>query len=115
MNCERCGIWIEESVIYKREARGVTDHLCKDCNAKPAREVKYNNERCSAWWGEVDEDWNPIDAYGRPYLPGIRKCGHKDCVKKSHILLDPELERIDISYRTGKRTSMEDIKKELIA
>lgn len=115
MNCERCGIWIEESIIQKREARGVIDHLCRDCKAKPTREVKYNNEICRPWWGELDDDFNPIDKKGKLYLPGPRICGHKDCVSSKHILRDPELERIDISYRTGKRATLELVERELVA
>jgi hypothetical protein len=24
--------------------------------------------------------------YGRPFMPGDRICGHKDCVEKSHVI-----------------------------
>lgn len=32
------------------------------------------------------DDWdNPLDEKGRPYLPGKRFCGHRDCVNPDHI------------------------------
>lgn len=115
MDCERCGIYIEETVIAKRVGRAIYDKRCRDCRAKPAREVKYNSQICRPWWGELDENFNPIDKKLNLYLPGPRSCGHKDCVNKNHILPDPELERIDISYRTGSKSTMESVMKELVA
>jgi hypothetical protein len=114
MNCIRCGIEIDLAILLKRKERGNLDSQCKDCRMKPQHEVKHNKVICRPWRGEVDEDLNPIDAKGRPYLPGARTCGYKDCVNRQHIIpelgtIDPlEAERIDISYRTKESL---DIKK----
>ena len=115
MNCNRCGIELSEQAVERRKARGTFDGKCSDCRAKPTYEIKYDGDKCRPWSGRVDEDFNPIDERLRPYLPGIRTCGHKDCVSKEHIiqpLTDSELERLDISYRTGKKTKWEDFYKE---
>lgn len=115
MNCIRCGITISESAISARKARGNFDGRCQDCRPHVSREVKYDGEPCRPWIGEVDEELNPIDSKLRPYLPGVRTCGHKDCVNKQHIIRTDyslELERNDISYRTGRRSRMEDFIRE---
>jgi hypothetical protein len=108
MNCIRCGIEIDPTILLKRKERGNLDSQCKDCRMKPLREVKNNKVICRPWVGELDEDLNPIDAKGRPYLPGARTCGFKDCVNRQHIIDPLEAERIDISYRTKESL---DIKK----
>lgn len=118
MECNRCGIELSEKVVEKRKARGIYDGRCFDCRSNPAREIKYSGTICRPWWGEVDEDLNPIDRNLKPYLPGLRTCGHKDCVNKDHIIreLRPlELERNDISYRTGRLSELQDFMKELSA
>lgn len=120
MECNRCGIELSESLIEKRRARGIYDGRCFDCRSNPAREIKYNGTVCRPWWGEVDEDFNPIDRYLKPYLPGIRTCGHKDCVNKAHIIQPKverniELERYDTSYRTGRLAQLQDYLEELSA
>jgi hypothetical protein len=115
MNCIRCGIEISDGAVERRKARGTFDGRCQDCRGHRSTEVKYDGEPCRPWRGEVDEDLNPIDRNLKPYLPGVRTCGHKDCVNKQHIIKplgDLELERLDISYRTGKKTTWEDLYKE---
>lgn len=106
MNCQRCGIEISESAVERRIARGTYNGQCADCRiSKPQYQIKYDGDVCQAWRGEVDEDLNPIDKHLKLYLPGIRTCGHKDCVNRSHVIppFDVlELERNDISYRTGR-------------
>jgi hypothetical protein len=106
---------VSEAAIERRKARGTYDGLCSDCRNGRATEIKYNGEPCRPWRGEVDEDWNPIDQKLRLYLPGVRTCGHKDCVNKQHVIAPHyslELERNDLSYRTGRRSKMEDFLKE---
>jgi hypothetical protein len=45
---------------------------------------------CLPWHGDFDEQDNPIQD-GEMYRPGIRTCGHRDCVRQSHIVrLKPE-------------------------
>jgi hypothetical protein len=116
MNCSRCGILINEKAIEKRRARGTLDSRCSDCRLQQLNEIKYDGSVCRPWRGEVDEDLNPIDRKLRLYLPGVRTCGHKDCVNRAHIvpeLPDLELERNDISYRTGRHSSIKDFLKEI--
>ena len=119
MECDRCGIELSEQAIEKRKSRGIYDGRCFDCRANPAREIRYSGTVCRPWTGEVDEDFNPIDKNLKLYLPGVRTCGHKDCVNKQHIVQPTpkdwtlELERNDISYRTGRRSEMEHFLKEI--
>jgi hypothetical protein len=120
MNCERCGIQVEEKTIERRRRRGQIDKRCSDCRVKEYQEIKYNGTICRPWRGEVDEHLNPIDGNLRPYLPGSRTCGHRDCVNKEHIISAPiqrdiELERNDISYRTGRLSELQDYMRELSA
>ena len=116
MNCNRCGIEISEQAVERRMARGTYNGLCSDCRiTKPQYQIKYDGNICQPWRGRVDEEFNPIDEQLRLYLPGLRTCGHKDCVNRSHVIKSPtdlELERLDISYRTGKKTEWEDLYKE---
>ena len=116
MNCERCGMEVSEAAVERRKARGTYDGMCADCRNGRATELKYNGVVCRPWRGEVDEDWNPIDQKLRLYLPGVRTCGHKDCVNRDHIIKPDyslELERNDTSYRTGRRSKMEDYLQEI--
>jgi hypothetical protein len=122
MNCERCGIEIDERTIERRKGRGILDQRCSDCRVKQLNEIKYNGIICRPWRGEVDEELNPIDRNLKLYLPGIRTCGHRDCVTKDHIIqvaetIDRtlELERNDISYRTGRLSELQDYMRELYA
>jgi hypothetical protein len=109
---------VSEAAIERRKARGTYDGLCADCRNGRANEIKYNGTVCRPWRGEVDEDFNPIDRNLKLYLPGLRTCGHKDCVNKEHIRRTPqplELERNDISYRTGRLSELQDYLQELSA
>ena len=118
MNCERCGMEVSEAAVERRKARGTYDGKCSDCRNGMANEIKYDGKVCRPWRGEVDEDLNPIDRNLKLYLPGIRVCGHKDCVNKDHIIKaasDLELERNDISYRTGRLSELQDYMRELSA
>ena len=116
MNCERCGMEVSEGAVERRKARGTYNGLCQDCRiTKPQYQIKYDGDICQPWRGRVDEDFNPIDEHLRPYLPGQRTCGHKDCVNRQHVIKTPrdlELERLDISYRTGKKTEWEELFRE---
>jgi hypothetical protein len=76
--CQRCG-----NVLDSRRRRN--EVFCGDCRAKPAKTVKYGSEVCIPWRGEFDDDDNPI-FNGLPYMPGVRHCGHKDCVNGNHQL-----------------------------
>lgn len=119
MNCSRCGISISEAAIERRKARGTFDGRCQDCRGHKSNELKYDGEVCRPWRGEVDEELNPIDRKLRLYLPGVRTCGHRDCVSKQHIIpptpkdFSLELERNDLSYRTGRRSELKDFLREI--
>ena len=120
MDCERCGMNVSEAAVERRKARGTYDGLCADCRNGRANEIKYNGTVCRPWRGEVDEDFNPIDRNLKLYLPGLRTCGHKDCVNKEHIVKatverNIELERYDTSYRTGRLSELADYMRELSA
>jgi hypothetical protein len=111
---------VSEAAVERRKARGTYDGLCADCRNGRANEIKYNGTVCRPWRGEVDEDFNPIDRNLKLYLPGLRTCGHKDCVNKEHIVKatverDIELERYDTSYRTGRLAELQDYLEELSA
>lgn len=116
MRCSRCGIDLSEETLKARAARGNFDDRCSDCRVGRAMEIKYNGEVCRPWRGEVDDELNPIDSKLRPYLPGHRTCGHRDCVSKDHIIplpQDLEMERNDISYRTKRLSVLQDYMREL--
>jgi hypothetical protein len=83
---------------------------------KPAMKLKITN--CNPWIGEVNDNFNPIDRRGNLYMPGVRICGFKDCVNKNHIIpavKNLETERLDISYRTGKKFHLAKVIEELNA
>lgn len=77
--CTRCGIDLSQYALDHPNPE--TMGLCRDC--RPVR-TRLRSGHCNPWMGEVDDDFNPI-RNGKLYLPGKRTCGHKDCVKRSHI------------------------------
>lgn len=127
-SCTRCGQSIMTNAIIKRQDRGDYNKDCKDCRTTEAKKVQYGTgqEYCIPHKGLFDEDDNPLDRQGKLYKPGIRSCGHRDCIRPMHIIKDPApqslpitLELYDISYRTGVKLSaeqmMERIRGEAIA
>jgi len=79
--CRHCGfVW---SVAAEFKDR--TDLLCKSCRAKPQKVIQYGGLRCEPHSGAFDQDDNPIDDQGELVLPGLRICGHKDCVSVKHV------------------------------
>ena len=89
MNCDRCGIEVDPTVIAKRVSRGNSNKNCSDCSIGPIKYVKDSG--CRPHAGLVDDDFNPIDDYLQPYRLGVRICGHKDCVTATHIIPSPTL------------------------
>jgi NAD-dependent SIR2 family protein deacetylase len=82
--CERCGADFKFDQTYlQRETFDNT--RCKDCKSLPVKQVYYGSEACRPWQGHYDEDDNPIKD-GKLYKPGVRICGHKDCVRQDHII-----------------------------
>ncbi len=47
--------------------------------------IRYGKgEVCLAWRGDFDEADNPIHN-GKLFMPGVRNCGHRDCINPEHI------------------------------
>lgn len=81
--CERCGIeWVYRIEYVRRENYDLK--RCPDCRAEPRESIRKNGIICQPWHGEYDEDENPIKD-GELYRPGPRLCGHKDCIRPTHI------------------------------
>jgi hypothetical protein len=90
--CEQCGQIITYEVWTRRKQRGRDDWKeCSDCRAVPIRQIMWNHPalgriHCQPHQGELDENWNPINAVGDLFRPGNRICGYKDCVNNKHII-----------------------------
>jgi len=117
--CKRCGFVDQSNQISKRVERGGSQE-CASCLARPASTIKTEFGVCRPHKGEFDQDDNPLDHRGKLFRAGIRLCGNADCIAKSHIQVvsvqDLEAERLDLSYRTGRKLSfaqlLEKVKKE---
>ena len=49
--------------------------------------VHTKKGKCLPWHGGfAGDDVTPLDDDGRLVLPGVRGCGHNDCVNPSHIM-----------------------------
>jgi hypothetical protein len=84
VECCRCGFkW-----VVNAEKRGRKDLKCISCRVKPAHTIQYGKLRCTPHQGSLDADLNPVDDKGRIVLPGVRVCGHRDCVNPTHIVSD---------------------------
>lgn len=82
VECRRCGLkWVVTS--DKKDAR---DLLCKSCRQGRQKVIQYGNLRCKPYEGDLNDDLQPIDKNGDLYLPGVRSCGHLDCVNPQHIV-----------------------------
>lgn len=76
--CHRCGhVW-----VVSKKNRDV--EFCSSCRAKPAKTVKYDGEACIPHHGKFDSLDRPV-VDGVLYLPGVRSCGHSDCINSSHV------------------------------
>jgi len=90
-SCEQCGQGIPATTIEKRRNRKtVNAGLCADCLRQPQRQIIYQHPvlgeiTCYPYAGDVDELWRPLDASGGLFRPGVRLCGHADCVNLNHI------------------------------
>ena len=78
--CERCGLQYEVS-----SRRSKNTNYCSSCKATPLKSVSYGKKGyCVPWHGDFDEWENPLKN-GVLYKPGVRSCGHRDCVRDAHI------------------------------
>ena len=46
----------------------------------------WGEMHCYLWLGELDDDWHPIDKFGKLVAPGVRLCGHKVCIAGDHVV-----------------------------
>jgi hypothetical protein len=78
---------------------------------------KTRNRRNYCWphKGNFDYYDNPLDEKNRPVMPGARTCNHSDCVRPEHVIPAIEMEWWDISYRTGKKLSYQEIYKKIVS
>jgi hypothetical protein len=81
VECERCGFeWTVKSV--RRRAL-----LCASCRAQRVQTVHTDSGKCIPWSGHYAADEiTPVDDDGVPVLPGVRSCGHTDCVYVGHVV-----------------------------
>ena len=81
VQCERCGYrW----TVSSRRGKVI---LCASCRARKVQTVHTKEGKCLPWHGGfAGDDVTPLDDYGQPVLPGVRSCGHNDCVNPSHII-----------------------------
>lgn len=87
--CDRCGqIWAFNARYLYRD--DYSKELCPDCRAKPQSKAGSTKDYCVPWQGDYDDNDNPIK-FGKLWKPGVRTCGHSDCVRKSHIVPYPNV------------------------
>lgn len=112
--CIWCGNWISKDTYFKRVERK-RDYLdiCKDCLDVRKGDILVNNSKvrrshpvlgaitCKPYKGELNEDWLPIDAEGRLFMPGHRICGAKDCVNTDHVIPPKKMEVSDLELILG--------------
>jgi hypothetical protein len=88
VQCERCGFeWRVSSVRRKRI-------LCASCRAQKVQTIHSGDGKCLPWSGHfMKDEVTPVDDDGNVVLPGVRSCGHTDCVAPYHV----------IGYQKGKQ------------
>lgn len=88
--CRRCGYeWSQSRRQYSPDRADKKDlTLCQSCRTPPLTMVRQGkNDFCTPWQGDFDLDtMQPIDHRGRVVQPGVRTCGHSDCMRKAHII-----------------------------
>ena len=125
--CRRCGIDLPLNVVAKRNERGA--ELSQECSDCRHWDKPYATVGCVPWQGEIDNAFRPIDDAGNLYMHGTRSCGKADCINRNHVTLAPGwkktrkpqpvnkfdliAEQFDISYRTGKVLTYEQLIKAL--
>lgn len=80
IECERCGFEWELNSSRQKTV------LCTSCRAVKVQTVHTKKGKCLPWHGNFAADEaTPLDDDGVAVLPGVRACGHNDCVNPSHI------------------------------
>lgn len=81
--CSRCG----STWTINAQKRNRTDLRCFSCRMRKSLVIKYGSQKCVTWQGEFDRETLTVPMHeGRPVLPGLRKCGHIDCVNAEHVI-----------------------------
>jgi hypothetical protein len=112
--CVWCGNWITQAAYSKRKERQLPDlDVCKDCrDVRKAEAVNSRKKKridhpelgvvyCVIWDGELNDDWFPIDDEGKPFVPGERICGFKDCVNTTHVIPPKKMQVSDLELILG--------------
>jgi hypothetical protein len=84
LNCNRCGCETTSAYIAKRVERGL-EPVCQDCAARRRKTIRTAYGICYPHHGLFDDQDNPLDKQGNPYLAGERLCGKRDCINRDHI------------------------------
>lgn len=84
--CTQCGQPISGQTLAKRQARNPEGYStrCADCAAVPVATIRATG--CQPWDGDFDWDLMTPTLNGQPVMPGLRECGHADCMNKKHVL-----------------------------
>jgi len=81
IQCERCGFEWELNSSRQKTV------LCASCRARKVQTVHTKQGKCIPWAGYyAADDVTPLHDDGTPVSPGVRGCGHNDCVNPSHII-----------------------------
>jgi hypothetical protein len=79
--CSRCGA----SWAVNTQKRNRRDLKCYSCRMQVSVVIKYGKQKCMPWQGEFDPTLLHPMFDGELFLPGVRTCGHADCVNPNHI------------------------------
>jgi len=90
MICHKCGIE-DDSLGTQRFYFRTKMKTCSSCRARRSHTVRTAAGLCRPWFGETDEELNPIDRNGNLVMQGIRTCGYKDCCNPEHVISEPDV------------------------
>ena len=87
--CDRCGsLCLSEWAYSKALERGRTP-LCPDCQqVNRLYRVQYDDDYCVPHQGLFDKFDNPVTDQGVRVFADDALCGHRDCVKPAHHLVE---------------------------
>jgi len=81
VECTRCGYEWEVTTVRKNH------NLCASCRARKVQSVHTVKGKCIPWHGHFAPDQiTPVDDDGEIVMPGLRACGHSDCVSPNHVI-----------------------------
>jgi hypothetical protein len=82
VQCDRCGF---EWQVSSRRGKVI---LCASCRARKVQTLTLTDDgKCFPWAGRFAADEvTPVDDDGQPMFPGVRGCGHNDCVNVAHVI-----------------------------